>query len=192
MKKVIGFITVAGVIFSLFGFCRAQKPKSLEAVEFLSGFGWGKLKEKGGYHLTPFIAAFDFDLLGFLNKFNLSPKQLVQFQLEPFVSFVSQPDPNIEAGSAFSLKIGLLPKENKFQPYAKAGVGFLFMSQHTREQSTQFNFIEQAGLGLHYFFSKAVAFTFEGRFRHLSNSSIMRPNNGINTYTILAGVSYYF
>lgn len=42
------------------------------------------------------------------------------------------------------------------------------MSQHTKEQATQFNFIDQAALGMHYFFRKNTAFTLEGRLRHLS------------------------
>jgi predicted porin len=66
------------------------------------------------------------------------------------------------------------------------------MTQHTREQSTQFNFTEQTGIGIHYFFRKNTAFTLQGRYRHLSNASIKHPNTGINTQFVIAGFSYQF
>ncbi|MBP7216865.1 MAG: acyloxyacyl hydrolase, partial [Candidatus Omnitrophica bacterium] len=65
-------------------------------------------------------------------------------------------------------------------------------AQHTIEQGTQFNFIEYGGGGLHYFFSDGWAATIEGRFRHLSNSGIEKPNSGINTTFILAGIAHKF
>jgi hypothetical protein len=74
----------------------------------------------------------------------------------------------------------------------KAGAGMVYMTQHTQEQATQFNFIEQGGIGMHYFFRKNTAFTIEGRLRHLSNSGTKHPNQGINTYLAVYGVTYRF
>jgi predicted porin len=88
--------------------------------------------------------------------------------------------------------MGLVPETWKFQPYFKLGAGLLYMTLHTREQSTQFNFTEQCALGIHYYFTKNTAFTLEGRWRHLSNSGIKHPNHGINTCFINTGVSYKF
>lgn len=173
---------------------RAEKinPKPLEAVEFLTGFGWGKLRVKQNYNLYPLIADFDLDLKPLIKKLNISPTRLLQFQIEPFISPVSSPESNIEIGTAFFFKMGLLPQGSKFQPYAKIGAGMVYMSQHTKEQGTQFNFIDQAAIGMHYFFMKNTAFTLEGRFRHLSNAGIGGPNSGINTYFVLTGISYQF
>lgn len=168
------------------------RPKYFEGIEYLSGFAWGKLRVKDNYNLYPFLVDFDFNLKPLTRKLNFNPKQLLQFQIEPFISFVSSPDANVEAGTSFFLKMGILPHTSKFQPYIKAGLGMVYMTQHTREQSTQFNFIEQGGLGMHYFFRKNTAFTLEGRFRHLSNASIKHPNSGINTYFVVAGISYQF
>jgi hypothetical protein len=194
MKKIAFFVILLGLVplitdLSLAG---EAKPKCFEGVEYLSGFAWGKLHAKKSYHLVPFIVDFDFDLKPLTKKLNFNPSQLLQFQLEPFISLVTNPDTNIETGTSFLLKMGILPQTWKFQPYIKAGVGMVYMTQHTKEQSTQFNFIEQGGLGFHYFFRKNTAFTLEGRFRHLSNAGIDHPNTGINTYFAVAGITQRF
>ena|SRR3989338_8761500 len=176
------------------GISRAEKikPKSLESIEFLTGFGWGKLRAKQNYNLYPLIVDFNFNLKPLAKKMNINPASLLQFQVEPFISPVSSPKSNIEIGTAFFFKIGILPHTSKLQPYAKIGAGFVFMTLHTREQGSQFNFIEQGGFGAHYFFKKNITFTMEGRIRHLSNASIARPNSGINTYFVVAGISRRF
>lgn len=180
------------ILLSHIGLAKDIKSKSLEGVEFLTGFSWGRLREKENYQLGPFMVDFDFNLKGLTKKLNFAPKQLFQFQVEPFFSIVSQPEPNIETGMAFLLKFGLLPQTSKFQPYIKGGVGMVYMTLKTREQSTQFNFIEHGGIGMHYFFKKNIAFTLEGRIRHLSNAGINHPNKGIETYFALLGISYQF
>lgn len=192
MKKAVFFVIWLGLLITNLTLADEAKPKYFEGVEYLSGFGWGKLRAKESYHLAPLLVDFDFSLKPFVQKLNFNPKQLLQVQLEPFISLVSSPNTNVEIGTSFLLKMGILPHTYKFQPYIKAGLGMVYMTQHTREQSTQFNFIEQGGLGLHYFFQKNTAFTFEGRFRHLSNASIKHPNTGINTYFVVAGISYRF
>jgi len=194
MKKSGFLVILLGVILLISNkdYAEEIKPRCLQAIEYLSGFAWGKLRTKDNYNLYPFLVDFDFNLKPLIRKLNFNPKQLLQFQIEPFISFVSSPEANIETGTSFFLKMGILPETAKFQPYIKAGLGMVYMTQHTREQSTQFNFIEQGGLGLHYFFRKNTAFTLEGRFRHLSNASIKHPNTGINTYFVVAGLSYRF
>jgi lipid A 3-O-deacylase len=68
----------------------------------------------------------------------------------------------------------------------------MFTSLHTREQGTQFNFNEVAGVGMHYFFQKNIALTVEYRFRHISNCGIDSPNHGINQHFGVCGLSYLF
>jgi len=171
----------------------SAKNKNLAGIEVLTGFSEGDLKGKENYILTPLLLDLDFDLKPLLlQKLNFNPRPLVQFQIEPFISFVSTPNNNIETGTSFFLKVGILPETSKFQPYVKGGVGMVYMTQHTREQSTQFNFTEQAGIGMQYFFFKNTAFILEGRLRHLSNAKIKEPNIGIDNYFILAGISHRF
>jgi hypothetical protein len=192
MKKTVIVIILLISSFMFLAIAPAENARRLQSIGVLSGFGWGKLVSKPNYNLIPFILDFDFDLKPFTRKFNFNPRPLLQFQIEPFITFVSQPNRNIETGTSFFLKVGLLPESSKFQPFIKAGAGLSYITQHMREQSTQFNFIEQGCVGFHYFFRKNTAFTLEGRIRHLSNAGIDQPNHGINTYFVLGGLSYKF
>ena len=81
---------------------------------------------------------------------------------------------------------------DNFHSYFKIGVGAVYMSQHTEEQSTQFNFVPQTGVGVHCFIKENTALSFEYRLRHLSNCSINQPNNGIDAELFLAGVALFF
>lgn len=194
MKKCLFFILLLSLSLLAINTGRAEEKKRnpLVGIEFLSGFGWGELVRKPDYNLIPFLIGFDFDLKPLTQKINFNPPQLLQFQIEPFISYVSHPISNIETGTSFLLKLGILPETSRFQPYIKAGPGIVYMSLHTRGQSTQFNFTEQGCVGMHYFFSKNTALTLEGRFRHLSNAGIKEPNHGINTYCATAGIYYKF
>ena len=194
MKRVA--LSNAILIFLLFtvrpGFAEKPQEKSLEAIEVLSGFSSGELRKKDDYQLIPLIIALDFNLKPLTKRFYFDPAQLIQFQIESFISAAFSPNKNIEAGTAFALKLGLSPQHWKLQPYVKAGAGFVYITQQTLEQGTQFNFIEYGGAGIHYFVFKNTALTFEYRFRHLSNADIEEPNAGINSYLILGGICYSF
>jgi predicted porin len=105
---------------------------------------------------------------------------------------IYNPDQNFEFGATFWFKFGILPQTSKIQPYGKIGLGLDYMTLHTREQATQFNFTDQGALGMHYFFTKNTALTLEGRFRHLSNCGIKKPNRGISSYFGTAGITYQY
>jgi hypothetical protein len=194
MKKIVLLALVPGIVFFSLsqGFADEPKQKNLEAIEVLSGFSYGKLRRKENYELIPLSVGLDFNLKPLLKKLNFEPLQLIQSQIEPFIAGVLSPQSNIEAGTAFCLKIGVLPEGWKIQPYLKAGVGFAYMSQHTLEQGTQTNFIEYGGAGIHYFLFKNTALTFEYRLRHLSNADAKEPNAGIKTRLILGGLYHKF
>jgi len=170
-----------------------KEVKYFKGLEVLTGYGLAKLKsQQGNYQVIPLFIGFDYDLKPLVNKKYLTLPGLFQFVLEPFVSYVSSPNNNMEMGSNFLLKVGFLPETYRFQPYFKGGLGFLYMSQHTREQGSQFNFNEYAGLGAHFFLTKDLAFTFEYRFRHISNADIDKPNKGINTNFCIFGINKRF
>ena len=186
---------IIGMFFALSAYAYAEeaaKPdraKFFTGIEYHAGFMWGKLDHKPTYRLPQIAVDFDFDLK---RTVNLKIPQLLQFQIEPFFGVSSQPGSNIETGALFLLKLGLLPETSKFQPFGVIGAGVDYMTLHTSEQGTQFNFIETAGIGAHYFFKKNSAFTVQGRIRHLSNCGIDTPNSGINTYSVLVGLTRLF
>jgi len=195
MRKTIVLLLLSGFIFFLSNASLAEETdqKSLVGVEFLTGFGWSKLThDQGNYNMVPLSVAFDFNLKNLTKKINFNPEQLLEFQIEPFLGFISSPKNNFETGTVFWLKLGFFPATWKFQPYAKLGAGLDYMTLHTREQSTRFNFTEQGALGMHYYFTANTAFTLEGRWRHLSNAGISEPNHGINTYSVNTGIAYKF
>ena len=166
---------------------------ALCGIEFLSGFGKANnIRHVDDLREIPFLVDFDFNLKPLLNKINFKLPVMAQFQIEPSISEIYEPNKNVEAALAFWFKFGLLPETFKIQPYGKFGVGIDYMTQHTLNQSTQFNFISQLCFGIHYFFLKNAAFTVEGRYRHLSNAGTGGPNRGINSYFILSGLAYRY
>ncbi len=192
MIRKFGFLIFIVLIGTAgLSYAEETKAKTLQAIEFFTGFGKAKLHAQGNSYFSPLIVDIDFNLKPLVKNIDFLPG-LLQFQLEPYISPIYQPRQDIEIGAAFMLKIGLLPETSKFQPYIKGGTGLLYMTLHTREQSTQFNFFEQGGFGFHYFITNHTALNLECRMRHTSNCDIKKPNHGINSLFALMGVSYRF
>jgi hypothetical protein len=134
-------IKLSLIIFLIFSFlvfsnpCQAEEKirGCLKGIECFTGFAQAKLKSKGEYNTSPFIVDFDFDLKPLIQKIGLNSSSLIQFQLEPFITPVYQPNSNVEIGNSFLLKIGLLPDNFKFQPYFRGGAGMVYITQHTLE-----------------------------------------------------------
>lgn len=169
-----------------------ESPRCLESIEVLIGYSLAKLRQKGSYKGVPIYLDFGFALKPLTRKIGFNPPMMLQFIVEPFIMPTWAPKNNVEIGNNFLIKIGFVPETWSFQPYFKGGLGLLYMTQHTVEQSTQFNFNEYAGIGAHYFFNKNLAFTLEYRFRHLSNGSIKSPNTGINSNIAVCGLTYRY
>jgi len=168
------------------------KKSFIKEIGLLSGYSYGSLKDKDDYELVPLILRIGFDLKPFLNKFNIDSKGLVEFLLEPFANTVISPDNNAEVGFNLLFRYAF-PLTERFYPYIEGGVGFVYMTQHTLEQSTQYNFVPQGGVGVIYFIKKnKLALNAGYRYRHLSNASIKSPNGGINVNMFLAGLSLFY
>ncbi|MDD5449732.1 MAG: phosphatidylglycerophosphatase A [Candidatus Omnitrophica bacterium] len=193
--KFVAFCIAGLMITSLIaGPCLAKADEAgiLKGVELSSGWGQASLKTKQDYHFIPIILGFDFDIKRLSPALKSHYPGLLEFQIEPFFSYVLQPNRNIEIGNIFALKAGALPETFAFQPYIKGGVGGIFITQHIREQSTQLNFCEYAAGGAHYFFDKNTGINFEFRLRHLSNGRIKLPNNGITSWMYIVGLTHRF
>jgi len=199
MRKIIKFNAAIIAIVLISSSCWAAEAEEakegpLSGIEVLTGFGTAQLDEKETYHPITVFVDLDFDLVPLTEKHNFTPPGLLQFTLEGFASYSYQPESNGEIGNNFLIKIGFVPESWRLQPYFKGGLGMIYLSQRTREQGTQINFNEHAGLGLHYYFTddKKLAFTTEYRYRHISNSGIKSPNSGIDTHYGICGLSYRF
>lgn len=195
MNNTLKAIFLAAIIFFIITPKAAfsQESRLIKGFEVLTGFGKAKLThDQGNYDIYPLIFDLSFDLKEPLEKAGFRSPGILQFQLEPFISYVSNPKDNYEAGTAFMIKFGLVPEDWKLQPFARAGLGMLFMGQNIDEQSTKFNFLEQGGLGATYFFDKNFGLTLECRYRHVSNMGIRYPNHGVNSLFYLLGVAYQY
>ncbi|MFA5087642.1 MAG: acyloxyacyl hydrolase [Candidatus Omnitrophota bacterium] len=171
-------------------------------VGIISGYAHGNLMEKGSYKIMPIIVRLGFNLdsigLGFCDllnpiarKLDVRLKGFTEIVLEPFANAVFTPDSNVEAGCTVLIKYSY-PLTEKIYPYSFGGGGMAYLSQHTREQSTQWGFTPQIGTGVSYFFRKDMAFNVEYRYRHFSNANIKTPNEGINVNMFLFGVSLFY
>ncbi len=176
------------LLFFLF----APQSWGIQSIEFLTGYIEAPLKSKDDYELLPLFLALNFDGSEFLSKIGIrNTKGEFCGVIEPFINPVISPRYNIEVGVNFLGKYTFSLSE-RVRPYIKAGVGVVYMSLHTREQGTQYNFLPQVGVGVSYFLNKKTALNFEYRYRHLSNASFKKPNAGIDAEIFLAGLEFVF
>jgi hypothetical protein len=192
MRYISKFLFVAAMVVILARPCLAQRHGSFCAVEALGGWGQANFKTKQDYHFIPFYIDIDFDFKSLCPGLKQNYPGLLQFQIEPAFSYVTQPNKNMEAAAVFALKAGLFPETWRLQPYVKAAIGGIYMTQHSPIQSTQLNFCEYAGAGAHYFIGPANALSLELRYRHVSNAGLKKPNRGISGYITLIGLAHKF
>ncbi len=81
---------------------------------------------------------------------------------------------------------------SRWMPFLTAGAGLSLTDIGNPDLSTTFEFNLQAGTGVHYFWRRNSAITFEYRFLHLSNASIASPNLGVNSSVFSLGMSWFF
>lgn len=180
-----------GIVFLSFLFLPACYG-GIEAIDVSTGYLNGNLKHTNKkYQGFPLLIGLEFDMKPLLSKVWINTKGRADFILEPFINTISSPSSNVEVGSNFLLQY-VFPLTEKFQPYIKGGLGMLYMSQHTLEQGTQYNFLPQGGAGVQYFVKNNLALNLEYRYRHLSNASIKDPNSGIDSNLYLCGFTYFF
>jgi len=186
-------VTRVGIVFIFLTFIAASSvfAGGFDSIGFFTGYMVGPLKGSDDYKVVPLMVSFGFDLKPLLKKIGLNSEGIVEFQVEPFLSPIIEPESNVETGVNLFFKYAF-PLSESFMPYVKFGSGPSFMSLHTREQSTQFNFVTSGCAGFSLFIKEDMSVDLEYRFRHLSNCSIDHPNNGINTHAGLVGCTFRF
>ncbi|MEW5759053.1 MAG: acyloxyacyl hydrolase [Candidatus Omnitrophota bacterium] len=194
MKKIV-LIIMFLFIFSSFSFSADDQEESkkgiLRELGVYGGYAKGHLDRQGPYHVAQMGLRFGFDMNPLLAKIHLKPPiGEFDFVIEPFINPIIDPRSNVELGAALMFKY-MLPLSKRFSIYAEFGAAPSYYTLHTQEQSTQFNFIDQAGGGFYVFLKDGLALNAGYRRRHMSNASIKRPNSGINTDSYLLGLSYF-
>ncbi len=170
---------------------KSFKRKCLSSVGVLAGFVEGPLDSKDNYQVIPLLINFGLDLRALAEKIGIKTKGILELGIEPYIGYVANPDQDIEAGLSFLVKYGVL-LNNKLMPYIRIGAGLVYLGLDTNEQGSEFNFIDSAGLGFSWFLKEDISIDCEYRFRHISNAGFDKPNRGIDTNSVYAGVTYRF
>jgi len=156
------------------------------SMEFFYGYGDGDYLDGAGEYIHHTLAV-DFSYL--YNQKNRFWKYF-QFQLEPFVSYVSSPEDNGEIGCVFFIKY-TVPWDLPVKPYVRGGSGVILVTQESEDMSTMFNFASQIGCGVSCELPN-LNFFLEYRGRHISNADIKQPNSGIDDFIWLLGLGGKF
>jgi opacity protein-like surface antigen len=80
----------------------------------------------------------------------------------------------------------------RWVPFVNGGVGLAYTTISNPDLNGGLQFNIQVGAGVHYFHQKDRALTLQYRWFHLSNAGIRRPNSGVNTHLVFAGMSWLF
>lgn len=83
---------------------------------------------------------------------------------------------------------------DRVRPYAEFAGGPFWTDLGGRipEESSEFNFILTAGVGVSFFLTPQTAFNVGYRFHHISNAGTRYPNLGLNSSLPFGGFSFYF
>lgn len=165
---------------------------TLKEAGFYSGWGTAEVGDDGApkdYDNVYIAGRFGFNVKKWLNWNSM--KGALLFMVEPFVNPVVKPSSEYEAGCSLGLKY-MFPLGDKFYPYIEGGTGGIYISEKTRRQGSHANFVDHAGAGLYYFIKDNLALNVGYRYRHISNLGIKRPNGGIDTNSVIGGVSLFY
>jgi hypothetical protein len=91
-------------------------------------------------------------------------------------------------GSPIGAQINFL-QYRRVQPFLTSGGGFLYFNRQMFG-ATQFNFTAQLGAGVQVFTSRHRSIDFGYKYHHISNANLGRINPGMDSHTVLVGVSF--
>jgi len=83
---------------------------------------------------------------------------------------------------------------DRIRPYAEFAGGPFWtdLAGKIPEESSRFNFVLTAGLGVSYFLTDRAALNVGYRFQHISNGGTRYPNLGLNASLPFGGFSFFF
>jgi opacity protein-like surface antigen len=115
------------------------------------------------------------------------------------LSFFIEPqfNPVINSESDYELGLGLglqyrYPVNDKLSAYIRAGISPHYISIVTIHQANGFIFSDLVGAGVYYHLTDSSAINLGFWFRHLSNATMEKPNDGVNTFIGVIGYSFFF
>lgn len=169
-----------------------QSGVYLSEIGIGSGYAWGKMqRETRDLAVYPVFARIGFTINSLVGM--EGSKSTLLLALEPFVNSIAGPVAGVETGCG----AGLRYRHTISRPldlFMEGSASPMFLSVRSVEQgSAGFNFLLQTGLGLQYKATDRMAFFAGYRFRHLSHGGLAdRPNRGINSNAVIAGISWLY
>lgn len=161
-------------------------------IGFATGYALGYLHKTNN---DPFNVIVNSVYVGFeLNSiFNIDQKYgIFQLSFEPFFNVIKQPKLNVEVGISAFIKYEY-SIFSELSIYAQIGAGPMYFGIDSNELANKgFQFLDQFGLGFHFFFFDHVSFNLEYRFRHISNAGFREVNFGLNNNSITIGISRFY
>ena len=187
------FLTFGGV-------SRADELKSGDIITgspyeigLLAGYGWAmdRLSEEPDIQHAVLMPSLSIPL----TKKELGAsffRGVVQYQLEPVVGYLAEPNQRMEFGLSFAgFKYNFTAPESRWSPYSNFGFGVIYEPIGHHVQGSNFNFIIQTGAGVQYFLDGKHALNIQYRYRHISNAHLREPNSSINSSFVLVGFSFF-
>jgi len=118
-----------------------------------------------------------------------------QFSLGAEMVYIQFQEPFLTHGLGFTPKIKYsFVALDRFRPYLEFAGGPFWtdLAGKIPEESSSFNFVLTAGLGISYFLTNQTALNAGYRFHHISNAGTSYPNLGLNASLLFGGFSFYF
>lgn len=146
------------------------------------GYGFGALNPHQEFGKVQDDRSYNFLYLSYLHEKSLFEKAFLV--IEPFISYVHQPEDGLDLGFnllfRYYLKVG-----EKFHLFGNLGVGAAYTSVDFKEQGAHFLFSPQVGIGFRW-----GSFFIENRLRHYSNAHLAEPNKAVNANLLLVGIFF--
>ena len=165
----------------------------LREKSFGTGYAWAGLDDgnSGDLEIYHNFLRFGFDIDTWVGL--EGHKGNLQLVLEPFASPIASPD---DIGIATGMGVFFTysyPLLESLSAYVEGGAAPMYFGIDTQEQgSSGFEFWDQGGAGLQFFFNDNKAVNVGYRFYHISNGSTSSPNSGINGSMATVGVSLFY
>ena len=143
------------------------------------------------YRAALFILHIGFDAHSLLPSLIPPTHRRLLIYLEPQYNIVTHPSGNYEFGIGVGFEYRF-PIVHGLYGYLLAGSGLHYISFDSSDQSGGFNFNDNLGAGVYIYASRDTAINAGFRFRHISNADLNMPNEGINSYLFVIGISRFF
>lgn len=183
LRKLYAGVLVLFLLFPIV--IDAQSERSgHQSYGVFAGFGISEHKIVDRYQLFYLGGDFSWSLGKAIKK------DFVSFYLEPQFNFVSAEN---RLDFEFGLNGGLrnyIRINPGFYFYQMIGSGPHYISANIKKQAKGFIFSNNFSIGVFKSINKKSLFlNLQFRFRHISNAGIKEPNEGVNSYNLIIGLS---